>query len=149
MADDCAVVFEPDYLASCGGSLLVTALLPLILVVYGSSGNAPTPVGYTLKIKQSLGYVKDHPHTCGEYQLTPVEPLPMQGSPPHLWGIPVEENGVATPLGITPTPVGNTFWIDQQRVPGQDHPHTCGEYLKSASQTKECLGSPPHLWGIH
>lgn len=67
MADDCAVVFEPDYLASCGSSLLVTALLPLILVVYGSSGNAPTPVGYTLKIKQSLGYVKDHPHTCGEY----------------------------------------------------------------------------------
>ncbi|XKL58257.1 hypothetical protein V4M49_02430 [Levilactobacillus brevis] len=68
MADDCAVAFEPDYLASCGGSLLVTALLPLILVVYGSSGNAPTPVGYTLKIKQSLGYVKDHPHTCGEYR---------------------------------------------------------------------------------
>ena len=67
MADDCAVVFEPDYLASCGGSLLVTALLPLILVVYGSSGNAPTPVGNTDNQKIYDFNFWDHPHTCGEY----------------------------------------------------------------------------------
>jgi hypothetical protein len=81
------VVFEPDYLASCGSSLLVTALLPLILVVYGSSGNAPTPVGNTDNQKIYDFNFWDHPHTCGEYRPRVLHLSYIQGSPPHLWGI--------------------------------------------------------------
>ncbi|MGO3117992.1 MAG: hypothetical protein ACTIIZ_06510, partial [Levilactobacillus brevis] len=53
-----------------------------------------------------------------------------QGSPPHLWGILLDFVNDHNLNGITPTPVGNTYFLFSQFPVVWDHPHTCGEYTK-------------------
>ncbi len=71
--------------------------------------------------------VEDHPHTCGEYYATNWYGDYHEGSPPHLWGIPVVTSDLVATSRITPTPVGNTDCLDTPNL---------------------SAGSPPHLWGI-
>ena len=108
----------------------------------------PTPVGNTIRAGTNDRRNRDHPHTCGEYTTDAGKDWWNQGSPPHLWGIPNQNETDYAAGGITPTSVGNTEFGCLNRQKSQDHPHTCGEYSKPFDRTHVIPGSPPHLWGI-
>ena len=65
-----------------------------------------------------------------------------------MWGIPTVDNVIGLHVRITPTCVGNTYSVSSPNAAHKDHPHMCGEYFITCSQTVVTLGSPPHVWGI-
>ena len=108
----------------------------------------PTCVGNTLFKKSPRKDYQDHPHMCGEYSGGGFTKTSDKGSPPHVWGIPIERKKVGVLPRITPTCVGNT---QNQTVKAgfvEDHPHMCGEYYCIYPMKSVTLGSPPHVWGI-
>ena len=90
----------------------------------------------------------DHPHVCGEYDITPLTAATYAGSPPRVWGIQRVPQGVEGRLGITPTCVGNTPPVSGSAGFPRDHPHVCGEYGPGRLLRPEAEGSPPRVWGI-
>ena len=85
---------------------------------------------------------------CGEY-MNMLKPFVLElGSPPHVWGILACGIWLKRCFRITPTCVGNTFYLLPHFNPARDHPHMCGEYTLLRRLFNGCLGSPPHVWGI-
>ena len=85
---------------------------------------------------------------CGEY-MNMLKPFVLElGSPPHVWGILACGIWLKRCFRITPTCVGNTFYLLPHFNPARDHPHMCGEYEACSMIKKSPAGSPPHVWGI-
>ena len=91
-------------------------------------GITPTCVGNTLTTCSGLMTAEDHPHVCGEYDITLIGSNDAEGSPPRVWGIPVQ----------------SVLHELRQR----DHPHVCGEYGPAQEGRQRRIGSPPRVWGI-
>ena len=91
---------------------------------------------------------RNHPHTCGEYLYNLSKTHQHLESPPHMWGILVEQKAINEIEGITPTHVGNTTPAVSGGGLFGNHPHTCGEYTPVNSVLTSPLESPPHMWGI-
>ena len=72
----------------------------------------------------------------------------LRKSPPHAWGILTLKTAATDCNRVTPTRVGNTRRACRPCRWPRDHPHTCGEYLRTAFCTSAVMGSPPHVWGI-
>ena len=108
----------------------------------------PTCVGNTVNqlVERETG--EDHPHLRGEYTFGRSIPSVKRGSPPLAWGIPWFVGGILLGLRITPTCVGNTYFIFNGVSSAKDHPHLRGEYLSGQSAKVWQLGSPPLAWGI-
>ena len=68
----------------------------------------PTYVGNTPCHRLIYPLYKDHPHVCGEYNHRTISFGPSLGSPPRMWGILRDVDGILEENGITPTYVGNT-----------------------------------------
>ena len=107
----------------------------------------PTCVGKTGPVCGGLGRAAVHPHMCGEDQSVARKNGKTGGSPPHVWGRPLESAERALGLRFTPTCVGKTG----KRLPGvlrmSVHPHTCGEDVRLGHFRPRSCGSPPHVWG--
>ena len=88
-----------------------------------------------------------HPHACGERSAKLAPSLNVIGSPPRLWGTPVESLWYCSSGRFTPTPVGNASGTWASRQHGTVHPHACGERQIAKEELWTLNGSPPRLWG--
>ncbi len=84
----------------------------------------------------------------GEYSKYQLLIQMSKGSPPHAWGILFAFFLNLTIFRITPTCVGNTYWLSIATLYCRDHPHMRGEYPSLDSTHCVNIGSPPHAWGI-
>ena len=128
----------------------------------------PTCVGNTWQF--SLPYILNavHPHVCGEYYVTDYDTderggsphvcgeytrldyscVYLSGSPPRVWGIQLNLNGLTRLQRFTPTCVGNTSPMMFGGVSFAVHPHVCGEYWFGQHRQPCYPSSPPRVWGI-
>ena len=117
---------------------------PTIILLIGIT---PTCVGKAPRHSSHYRGEKDHPHMCGESQVSSFSLLWPQGSPPHVWGKPTCGLEKQLVMRITPTCVGKA----QNGVSGawehRDHPHMCGESPAFKCVLHKSVGSPPHVWG--
>ena len=64
-----------------------------------------------------------------------------------MWGTPQSFNTIKINLRITPTCVGNTPATIAVLFRLKDHPHLCGEHLRTGWNWGPQKGSPPPVWG--
>ena len=68
----------------------------------------PTCVGNTMVGHWLAVEAQDHPHLCGEHFFSAFFPVVKAGSPPPVWGTPMQKAKPRKIIRITPTCVGNT-----------------------------------------
>ena len=76
-----------------------------------------------------------------------IEPIAIQGSPPHMRGKADQRQGREPPGRITPAYAGKSkcqVWHGQSR---EDHPRICREKHGPPPRLPLFLGSPPHMRG--
>ena len=113
-----------------------------------STGISPAHAGNTTTGRGPVWREADQPRTCGEYQRGPLTDPRVEGSAPHMRGIPIEGNPVRFSAWISPAHAGNTFVRMYDVMSPTDQPRTCGEYGPSYGQVEGVLGSAPHMRGI-
>ena len=89
----------------------------------------------------------DHPRICGEKLLVVIEPIAIQGSPPHMRGKADQRQGREPPGRITPAYAGKSSLALCVHHFHKDHPRICGEKQVSGLARSEPGGSPPHMRG--
>ena len=107
----------------------------------------PTCVGNTKKFYLLEKSFEDHPHLCGEHYISRKTMTQKIGSPPPVWGTRHELLSITPAARITPTCVGNTRPCCANPPRKQDHPHLCGEHIRSTTLLLTMAGSPPPVWG--
>ena len=108
----------------------------------------PTYMGNTLTTLIWKATCGDHPHIHGEYYPIYVIMTGLPGSPPHTWGIRMNQMSQQLSSRITPTYMGNTRFSIIAGSASWDHPHIHGEYSYCRCPIPRGRGSPPHTWGI-
>ncbi len=128
----------------------------------------PTCVGNTFDCPHPTRDAPVHPHVCGEYGYSSFRFISVSGSPPRVWGIPLQQKPIMPPIRFTPTCVGNTVRRPFSSSSAPVHPHVCGEYLAEMDMSGPVTvhphvcgeystrfrmwlaggGSPPRVWGI-
>ncbi len=73
--------------------------------------------------------------------------LLAHGSPPRLWGRPIDDQPNPFAERFTPTPVGTTLECTPRLACRSVHPHACGDDIGRRDQAQRVHGSPPRLWG--
>ena len=68
----------------------------------------PTYVGTTLEFFRGIANVTNHPHVCGDYQLSWLHCIIALESPPRMWGLLNNAFFLPDDFRITPTYVGTT-----------------------------------------
>ncbi len=121
----------------------VAALLPFAGLRF-----TPTPVGNAKPSGLSRSIRSVHPHARGECRVVDNSRLPIIGSPPRPWGMPLRCCAWIPVPRFTPTPVGNARWVVLGHVGCTVHPHARGECRSYTSLTTEAGGSPPRPWGM-
>ena len=114
-------------------------LIPRIIPAH--AGN--TQIGLSASHKK-----EDHPRSCGEYQQTRKPSFKRKGSSPLMRGIRSKSNGLIWVSGIIPAHAGNTHRIRWFCVGCEDHPRSCGEYIKIHVSIPRFRGSSPLMRGI-
>ncbi len=76
-----------------------------------------------------------------------MKSMSASGSPPRLWGKPLDRDLNAAINRFTPTPVGKTSRGARSRGRFEVHPHACGENTSGLTVIAAARGSPPRLWG--
>ena len=108
----------------------------------------PTYVGHTVCIAPNQFFKSVHPHIRGAYITLASPKVPVTGSSPHTWGIPLPCMARRRTRRFIPTYVGHTQnpnnGANQQAV----HPHIRGAYSSGAGASGGVCGSSPHTWGI-
>ncbi len=69
------------------------------------------------------------------------------GSPPRVWGKADKYGTSREVTRITPTCVGKSDFVRINRLDITDHPHVCGEKMRSGFDPNRDYGSPPRVWG--
>ena len=64
-----------------------------------------------------------------------------------MWGQVSKAERDRTKLRIIPTRVGTRIKIPACRATDRDHPHACGDKIKSISMGFITIGSSPRVWG--
>ena len=111
-------------------------------------GITPARAGNTRIKIPTLGWVRDHPRSRGEYRSTPDYRITGGGSPPlarGILGFHVQGN---YDRGITPARAGNTPAVNKIHRFFRDHPRSRGEYLHRLKISCCTTGSPPLARGI-
>ena len=98
-----------------------------------------------LAIRQLLP--RDHPHACGDKVSFALPLASCAGSSPCVWGQVVIYLQYSPSAWIIPMRVGTSFKVYKVVVLPQDHPHACGDKLKTLVYTLYLLGSSPCVWG--
>ncbi len=89
----------------------------------------PTCVGNASGMMAETPMTAVHPHVCGECFAASFTASATAGSPPRVWGMPVDVDEVAADHRFTPTCVGNAASPLPHPEAGPVHPHVCGECL--------------------
>ena len=107
----------------------------------------PTRVGTSCPIISFSTVPKDHPHACGDKSLSAEINRSARGSSPRVWGQEIKSIVEAYAAGIIPTRVGTSCPIISFSTVPKDHPHACGDKMRSAASSSSALGSSPRVWG--
>src|SRR5690606_41022461 len=75
--------------------------------------------------------------------------VPLEGSPPRVWGKRWSSNYASLPCRFTPTRVGKTNRLVRYSSMNTVHPHACGENFPFLLNNPRSVGSPPRVWGKH
>ena len=112
-------------------------------------GNTPTCVGKTLQSLRSTDTSQKHPHVRGEDSAKHRTRLPSRETPPRAWGRRKDGLEAIQKIGNTPTCVGKTLILMQQRPQLRKHPHVRGEDSKRRQVLMTKTETPPRAWGRH
>ncbi len=89
----------------------------------------------------------DHPHGCGEKQVSDICNICPCGSSPRVWGkVPTTGHDIPGSR-IIPTGVGKSDNSGGIGIIRPDHPHGCGEKGSSSKSRASHAGSSPRVWG--
>ena len=91
----------------------------------------PTRVGtrWIAVINQAVN--EDHPHACGDKERIGAVFHVRQGSSPRVWGQGKDTQNLNRRNRIIPTRVGTSSSLRQKSMCREDHPHACGDKLRS------------------
>ena len=107
----------------------------------------PTRVGTRKGRYLGNGYVKDHPHACGDKFKRKCCSECLATSSPRVWG---QVNAILSGLAygrIIPTRVGTRKVSRARSEGGEDHPHACGDKVMDRERSDPPQGSSPRVWG--
>ena len=107
----------------------------------------PTRVGTRSKATESLPLSEDHPHACGDKNSRLLLTFQRTGSSPRVWGQVMTTHHFILIFRIIPTRVGTSTLGKKSRKRIKDHPHACGDKLRSEEVRQSFLGSSPRVWG--
>ena len=107
----------------------------------------PTRVGTRSALLSSTRYVRDHPHACGDKSAQVLQYFTGKGSSPRVWGQGIKFTILFIKMRIIPTRVGTRYNLSEQAKSSGDHPHACGDKLRSECLLLIRLGSSPRVWG--
>ena len=107
----------------------------------------PTRVGTSRRNARNVQRYKDHPHACGDKNWEHLNQVLKLGSSPRVWGQAEMEALDAVPCRIIPTRVGTSITTTVYLMPGEDHPHACGDKSHQFEVFQRRLGSSPRVWG--
>ena len=110
-------------------------------------GIIPTRVG-TRRVRAVLRLQQgDHPHACGDKCSLPPNDNPCLGSSPRVWGQDVIFVAFCYIIRIIPTRVGTSCDSKGSINFSRDHPHACGDKVKTQRTRSAVAGSSPRVWG--
>ena len=90
----------------------------------------------------------DHPRSRGEYRRYAADLIAQAGSSPLSRGIPSVTNSGSDMWRIIPALAGNTEFNVAEKLQGEDHPRSRGEYATATWQLWHGYGSSPLSRGI-
>ena len=90
---------------------------------------------------------QDHPHACGDKNLSATNATITEGSSPRVWGQAVTIAAVPIAAGIIPTRVGTRLIEGEKHPRPRDHPHACGDKTLRYTACGQNRGSSPRVWG--
>ena len=111
------------------------------------TGNTPTGVGKTVIAATTIAVNEKHPHRRGEDDLTETLQNLISETPPQAWGRPGKRHADVLADRNTPTGVGKTTRIQQQRHRSEKHPHRRGEDSMPSDTLPSVTETPPQAWG--
>ncbi len=111
------------------------------------TGNTPTGVGKTMASLMAASRSKKHPHGRGEDGIRPRPYQQKEETPPRAWGRLRAMIKIAVVERNTPTGVGKTRKIWNQRCQWRKHPHGRGEDSYAETGRKALEETPPRAWG--
>ena len=113
---------------NCGGSSpRVWGQVATYMADFETTGIIPTRVGTRLAAYHHIGDFRDHPHACGDKNLTRLTLLLFPGSSPRVWGQAFYNVVFFGCNRIIPTRVGTSSFCLPFLFPIKDHPHACGD----------------------
>src|ERR1019366_8395099 len=107
----------------------------------------PACAGSTLCRGPRCPHAPDHPRLRGEHRRMPVDPSPVQGSPPPARGALALQARRHAEIRITPACAGSTSSRLSAKSLMVDHPRLRGEHAVSWTSMPTCTGSPPPARG--
>ena len=114
---------------------------------HAGGGIIPTRVGTSCIIFYIENIWWDHPHACGDKSYN-YNPYPhIQGSSPRVWGQECKSAATRSLARIIPTRVGTRQNGHTVFTKARDHPHACGDKVKSIHGHYNSAGSSPRVWG--
>ena len=90
---------------------------------------------------------KDHPHACGDKNLSVCFLKNGKGSSPRVWGQDLMTCQQKSTERIIPTRVGTRRYVQPTTANPEDHPHACGDKKYMSETGDERIGSSPRVWG--
>ena len=121
-------------------------------VFFVSNGNRrkriiPTRVGTRQNGNVIPAFTEDHPHACGDKEMSGLLTVSNVGSSPRVWGQVNSMTIFLRCMGIIPTRVGTRSLHIMTYFIFQDHPHACGDKLGRFFLVAFIKGSSPRVWG--
>ena len=117
------------------------------LYLADQAGIIPTRVGTSNVLICHQKIHGDHPHACGDKSSRRYVCLCELGSSPRVWGQALHFCAYQNHFRIIPTRVGTSIEKCISYFSSQDHPHACGDKIKTGWGEGETRGSSPRVWG--
>ena len=133
---------------SLGSSPLMRGIRDMAHIFTSKARIIPAHAGNTYIVVFLELRCEDHPRSCGEYYLFRNLLLLSAGSSPLMRGIPFRRLPIDRRLRIIPAHAGNTAVLCKITSQSQDHPRSCGEYLRIRLSYRSRKGSSPLMRGI-
>ena len=117
------------------------------LYLADQAGIIPTRVGTSNVLICHQKIHGDHPHACGDKSSRRYVCLCELGSSPRVWGQALHFCAYQNHFRIIPTRVGTSKSRKRELYALWDHPHACGDKIKTGWGEGETRGSSPRVWG--
>ena len=107
----------------------------------------PTRVGTRRQTRDVKAVDEDHPHACGDKNITIMNRTLNPGSSPRVWGQVLDLLKHLLDRRIIPTRVGTRRQTRDVKAVDEDHPHACGDKNITIMNRTLNPGSSPRVWG--